>query len=253
MRFNKNERPFIIMLKRLAASALLICLLAALPCAGSALHGLDIIDPTGLRFENVSAPYMTEGGKPSRTEFFTDADIAQSRITVINLWDSACLFCRLELPYFQQASLDYADRGVGFCGSVGTRMGGTYEAAYGYLQEYGVTYVNVIPDESMQSILFLNAGNPQTFFVDGSGTVLAHVADDMTYEELSEMLESLLNFYGDADCNGVLNFADISSMYVFMLGSADIGAQGAVNADFNRDGAVSFGDISGLYLYIIGG
>lgn len=57
---------------------------------------------------------------------------------------------------------------------------------------------------------------------------------------------------GDADCNGTVNFGDISAAYMNVLGYSELTAQGVINADINGDGMLNFGDISDLYLYLLG-
>ena len=57
---------------------------------------------------------------------------------------------------------------------------------------------------------------------------------------------------GDVDCNGRVDFADISLLYMYILGEATITEQGAINADFDQNGAVEFSDVSAIYMYILG-
>ena len=57
---------------------------------------------------------------------------------------------------------------------------------------------------------------------------------------------------GDADCNGSVNFGDVSAVYMYVLGLLGFTAQGETNADMNFDGSVNFGDVSALYMYLIG-
>jgi hypothetical protein len=57
---------------------------------------------------------------------------------------------------------------------------------------------------------------------------------------------------GDVDCNGVVDFADISMLYLLLIGEVDITAQGQLNADMDQDGNVNFGDVSNIYLFVIG-
>lgn len=245
------------MIKRYTALLLAVCMAlcaAALPAAavGSPLKPADEFDPVGHTFQNVHAAYMIEGGKASTTEFFTEAEFALHELTVINLWDSACLFCRLELPYFVEASEAYADWGVAVFGAVSTRMGGTYAAAYDYVLEYGVTYPNLIVDDGLAEIIYQNANTPQTFFVDSTGTVVGYVRGSVTYEELSALIESFMICAGDADESGEINFADVSSIYMYSLGNAELTPRGKANADVDGDGTVGFSDITVLYLSLIG-
>ena len=57
---------------------------------------------------------------------------------------------------------------------------------------------------------------------------------------------------GDADCNGVVNFGDVSLTSLFLSGDGTLTEQGELNADVDGDGAVTFSDISLLYLLLIG-
>ena len=58
---------------------------------------------------------------------------------------------------------------------------------------------------------------------------------------------------GDVDCNGVVDFADISLLSLYLSGESEITAQGEINADFDEDGVIGFSDVTQIYLFIIGG
>ena len=87
-------------MKRLFAALLSLLLLAAPP----AVKADGEYDPIGQQFTGVHAPYVTEEGTPSDTEFFTDADFALNSITVVNFWDTGCMNCRIEMPDFLLSS-----------------------------------------------------------------------------------------------------------------------------------------------------
>ena len=59
------------------------------------------------------------------------------------------------------------------------------------------------------------------------------------------------NLPGDADCSGEVTFADVSCIYLYMIGFEELSPQGELNADYDGDGIVSFGDISALYIDLI--
>ena len=63
---------------------------------------------------------------------------------------------------------------------------------------------------------------------------------------------ALYSLLGDADCNGLVNFADISMLYIYMLGMGDLTPQGQLNSDFDQNGSIDFADISAIYMYILG-
>ena len=232
----------------LAALAAAFCTLA--PAASA--YDDDEDAAIGSVFGDFSAPYMLEEGFASKTEFLTREDFAQNRVTVVNLWDSSCLFCRLELAELQQISVDYSECGVRVVGAVTTVMGGSYPAAWGYLQEFGVTYDNVIPDDEMESILFIYGGTPQTFFVDPEGRVLDHIRGSAEYAEFASRLNALLMLKGDADCSGTLSFSDISMVYGYIIAGSSLTPLGLLNADMDDNGDIGFTDVSQMYITLVG-
>ena len=56
---------------------------------------------------------------------------------------------------------------------------------------------------------------------------------------------------GDADCNGVVNFGDISLLSLFLAGDGSMTEQGLINSDLEGDGSASYSDLSLLYLLLI--
>ncbi|MCR5808669.1 MAG: dockerin, partial [Clostridiales bacterium] len=57
---------------------------------------------------------------------------------------------------------------------------------------------------------------------------------------------------GDVDCDGDIDFDDVGLMYGYFINEVTLTAQGVANADFNGDGVVNTADVSGLYRYILG-
>ncbi len=52
---------------------------------------------------------------------------------------------------------------------------------------------------------------------------------------------------GDVNCDGVVNFSDVSALYMFLANLSELSAQGVVNAEINGDGMVNFSDVAALY------
>ena len=57
---------------------------------------------------------------------------------------------------------------------------------------------------------------------------------------------------GDVNCDGEVNFLDVSALYLFLLGQYELTDEGIANADFNGDGEVNFLDISEMNLFLLG-
>ncbi|MCR5809703.1 MAG: InlB B-repeat-containing protein [Clostridiales bacterium] len=56
---------------------------------------------------------------------------------------------------------------------------------------------------------------------------------------------------GDVDCDGDVDFDDVSLFYAFILNQAEISMQGRINADFNDDGVPNTADITLICKFIL--
>ena len=88
----------------------------------------------------------------------------------------------------------------------------------------------------------------------GWDTDFGCITGDTVVTALYEANEPVaVTLLGDADCNGAVNFSDISLIYLYLMGQGALSPQGVINSDFNCDGSVTFADVSEIYLFIIGG
>lgn len=56
---------------------------------------------------------------------------------------------------------------------------------------------------------------------------------------------------GDVNCDGEVNFDDVSMFYSYTLNKVELSAEGLLNADFNGDGTANTADITMIYKYIL--
>lgn len=110
-------------------------------------------------------------------------------VLVVNVWATWCLPCRREQPALQQVQAAYADREVEF---VGVNYRDDRAAAERWIEDFAVTYPSLYdPDGSTAASLefpFL----PDTYLVDASGMTRYGVYGQTTVEELSRLLDELL-------------------------------------------------------------
>ena len=115
----------------------------------------------------------------------------------------------------------------------GTTAATTYTRTYNYGASYSVTSPTVsgyTPDTAVVS------------GVMGAGNVTVTV----TYHQDVTIL------LGDVDCNGVVDFSDVSLLSMYLAGISDVTPQGLLNADMNQDGSVAFSDVTAIYMFLIG-
>lgn len=229
-------------MKRLFAALLSLLLLAAPP----AVKADGEYDPIGQQFTGVHAPYVTEEGTPSDTEFFTDADFALNRITVVNFWDTGCMNCRIEMPDFERAYIEYRDHGVGFLGVATRWIGGSYDMCRPLLDELGITYPNVFIDDGFNALTAEVHHCPQTMIVDSEGYVVDYVSGRIDHDQLEEIIIRHIAITGDADCDGTVSFSDVTRLFSFLMNAGQLTALGLASSDINGDGVLTMDDVSAL-------
>lgn len=101
-----------------------------------------------------------------------DQSVLQGKMTVLNVWASWCLTCRVEHPFLQQLS----DKGVNL---IGLNYKDERDNALAWLSELGNPYHEVIADPQGQLGLDLGVyGAPETYLIDAKGVVrFKHVGE----------------------------------------------------------------------------
>ncbi len=127
---------------------------------------------------------------------FTSENLKNARITVFNAWGPYCTNCLDEMPYLEEISSEYKDRGLQIVGiqSDAFEFPEDMELARSEAAETGVTYPLLIADaeynEQLRPML-LNA-LPGTWVVDPDGKIIDFVQGGKTKEAWIRYLEPYL-------------------------------------------------------------
>ncbi len=114
---------------------------------------------------------------------FTDADLRQGNVTLVNFWASWCAPCRVEHPNLEAMAAD----GLTI---YGVNYKDQPDNAMGFLAELGNPYAAMGADVSGRMALNWGLyGVPETYVIDGEGTIVLRHAGPIT----QRVLETSIN------------------------------------------------------------
>ncbi len=155
---------------------------------GAAYFGLQSGDPGQMPTVFKGKPAPSVQLEPFATfEPFTDADLRDGKIKLVNFWASWCAPCRIEHPNLAALSKEGIE-------ILGVNYKDTPARAQGFLAEMGNLYSHLGADPEGQMALNWGVyGVPETFVVDGEGKILFRFAGPVTERVIASDLRPLLS------------------------------------------------------------
>ena len=118
---------------------------------------------------------------------FSDAMLRDGEVKIVNFWASWCAPCRVEHPNLTAL----ADEGVPI---YGINYKDLDNNARGFLEDLGDPYAAIGSDpRGTHSLDWGVYGVPETFLIDGDGTILLRMAAPVTQRELANRLRPALD------------------------------------------------------------
>ncbi|MGH7321624.1 MAG: TlpA family protein disulfide reductase [Candidatus Rokuibacteriota bacterium] len=163
--------------------------LAALPVLGLLLYGLVFTDARA-----IPSPLK---GKPAASFTLTAFDgttmslaALRGKVVVLNFWASWCYpACYEEAPILESGWRAYRDQGLVV---LGVDIQDTEEKARRFIEQFGLTFPNVIDPTGKVSIDYGVYGVPETFVIDRRGVIRDKKVGAVTERYLRETVEPLL-------------------------------------------------------------
>ena len=112
----------------------------------------------------------------------------RGQAVVVNFWASWCAPCRVETPYFQELSEQYAGQVV----IVGVNQGETAAVASQFVADYQLTYPVVLDQDNRISREYAIFGLPTTLFIDETGVVRHIIPGAVNKAVLESQIQQLL-------------------------------------------------------------
>lgn len=116
----------------------------------------------------------------------------KGRPYVLNFWASWCDPCLDEAPMLEQAHKRFGKQ-VTF---VGIDIKDTTNDARDFVDRFGLTYAQVRDETRAIEKDYGLTGQPESFFVDASGTIVEHVPGPLTEDTLDQLLNVLVARHG---------------------------------------------------------
>ena len=113
----------------------------------------------------------------------------RGQVVVINFWGSWCGPCRIEAPMLQAVYEEYQDDGVVF---VGIAVKDIEQDSLDYIEEFGITYPNVMDLGASMEKAYRTQGVPETFVVDKEGNITEFFFSQPRESELRAAIEDAL-------------------------------------------------------------
>jgi thiol-disulfide isomerase/thioredoxin len=131
----------------------------------------------------------TVEGEAHRLADYVDRDGGgDGRPVVLNFWASWCGPCRMEMPAFQRAALNYAGRAV----ILGVNQAESAETIRDFALNTGVTYPLLVDEDWVVNRKYGVANLPTTIFIDSGGVIREVFVGTMNQAVLEDKLNALL-------------------------------------------------------------
>jgi thiol-disulfide isomerase/thioredoxin len=124
-------------------------------------------------------------------------DAFEGSATVINVWANWCAPCRQEQPALVATQARYADQDVRF---VGINYNDDLELARRWVDDFEVTYPSLYDPQGRTAALLDFPFLPDTYVVDGAGTIRYAIYGETDEDELSGLIDDVLA--GDTASSG---------------------------------------------------
>lgn len=132
------------------------------PDAGAAASALEPAPAAGHPAPDFTLQTL-DGRQVSLSDF-------RGRPVIVNFWATWCPPCRAEMPEFQNAYLEYQDRGLVILG-VNSTVQDDPELVPGFVAEFGLTFPILLDEEGEATSAYRILGLPTSVFIDSRGVV----------------------------------------------------------------------------------
>ena len=155
----------------------------------STLPSEDTSETETTEAPDYSAPDFTvedrEGNKVKLSDF-------EGKPTILNFWASWCGPCKMEMPDFEEAYLEYGDRIHFVLVNLTDGSQETVESAAGYIDSQGYTFPIYFDTTYSAAMAYGVSGVPVTYFIDAEGNLVAWGQGALNAQALAQGIGMIL-------------------------------------------------------------
>ena len=149
--------------------------------------GTETVFPPGERLPAPDVSGETLDGDPvSLSDYRGD-------VLVINIWASWCAPCRTEIPVLKEVYSDHTDEGLAF---LGVNIKDNRTAALAFERNLEMSYPSIYDQPGEVLLAFRDTvpprAIPSTIVIDRQGDIAARVVGEVTYLQLTDLVEPVL-------------------------------------------------------------
>jgi len=130
---------------------------------------------------------------PTETEETVTSGQYRGEVVVLNFWYAACAPCRVEAPWLEQLSQQFADDGVQF---LGVNVRDSKATARTFATSFGITYPSVIDTDGTVTLALAGLASPTavptTIVLDRQGRPASRIVGLIDRSVLESLIEAAL-------------------------------------------------------------
>ncbi|PYZ98515.1 hypothetical protein CR205_07985 [Alteribacter lacisalsi] len=142
----------------------------------------------GMLLKDIPLPLVDEEGEMGIADF-------RGYYVILNVWATWCAPCREEKPDLTRIHDEYYDEGVRVVGLNRTSQESDHDNIHKFLDEFGVTYPNLMDENDEAAKAYQVIGMPLTYVLDPDGRIITRRQGMVNYDMLTEDLDTAREIY----------------------------------------------------------
>jgi thiol-disulfide isomerase/thioredoxin len=112
------------------------------------------------------------------------------KVVIVDIWDTWCGPCRMEIPHFVELYSQYKGQGLEIVGLALARQG--KDAVKQFTTQNGMTYISAIYNDDAGRLVPVAQGIPTTYIIDRNGNIIEKIVGGRDKAYFEQRIKPLL-------------------------------------------------------------